>query len=108
MNKVVSNRQEQNVAKALGGRKTANSGATSFSKGDVNVGNCIIECKTKTTEVKTFAVQKSWIDDLEEEKIGMGRALSAVAISFDTGHTSYYIINEAAMKLLLEVVNGAE
>ena len=43
MNKVVSNRQESNVAKALGGRRTAASGATPFSKGDVIVGNCIIE-----------------------------------------------------------------
>lgn len=106
LNKVVSNKQESNVAKALGGRKTAASGATPFSKGDVIVGNCIIECKTKTKEVKSFAVHKSWIKELNEEKIGMGKSLSALAISFDAGSTSYYVIDENAMKLLLEVVNG--
>lgn len=106
MNKVVSNRHEANVAKALGGRKTVASGSTPFIKGDVIVGNCIIECKTKTKEVNSFTVHKSWLKELNEEKIGMGKSLSALAISFDAGATSYYIIDETAMKLLLEVVNG--
>ena len=106
MNKVYSNKQETNVAKALGGRRTAASGATPFSKGDVIVGNCIIECKTKTKEVNSFTVHKSWLEELNEEKIGMGKSLSALAISFDAGNTSYYVIDENAMKLLLEIVNG--
>lgn len=104
-NKEVSNRQEKNVAKVLGGHKTANSGATAFSKGDVIVKNCIIECKTKTKEVDSFTVQKAWIKELNEEKISMGKALSALAISFDCGKSSYYVIDEKAMKLLLSVVN---
>ena len=83
MNKVVSNRQESNVAKALGGRRTAASGATPFSKGDVIVGNCIIECKTKAKEVNSFTVHKSWIDELNEEKLGM--ASPSALISFDAG-----------------------
>ena len=106
MNKVVSDRQEKNVAKALGGRQTIASGATPFVKGDVLAGNCIIECKTKTKEVKSFAIQKSWLDELREERIGMGKSLSALAISFDMGESSFYVIDENAMKLLLEVVNG--
>lgn len=105
-NKIVSNYQETRVAKALKGYKTANSGATPFSKGDVIVGNCIIECKTKTKDVDRFSIYKSWIDELEEEKIGMRKSLSALAISFDKGENSYYVINEVAMKLLLEVLNG--
>ena len=71
-NKEVSNRQETNVAKVLGGYRTANSGATAFSKGDVIVKNCIIECKTKTREVGSFTIQKAWIKELNEEKIAMG------------------------------------
>ena len=51
-------------------------------------------------------MHKSWIEELNEEKIGMGKSLSALAISFDAGNTSYYVIDENAMKLLLEVVNG--
>ena len=32
-----SNRQERKVAKAVGGRKTANSGATDFNKGALGI-----------------------------------------------------------------------
>lgn len=104
-NKEVSNRQETNVAKVLGGYRTANSGATAFSKGDVIVKNCIIECKTRTREVGSFTIHKAWIKELNEEKIAMGKSLSALAISFDCGKSSYYVIDERAMKLLLSVVN---
>ncbi len=106
MNKIVSKRQEDNVAKSLGGRRTANSGATSFSKGDVIIGDVIIECKTRTRDVNSFAIHESWIKEINEEKIGMGKSLAALAISFDQGHNSYYVIDERAMQLLLEVING--
>lgn len=97
----VSDRHEKAVAKALGGTQTSNSGATPFTKGDVIVGEMLLECKTKMREAQSFAVQKSWLDDLEEERRGMGKFASAVAISFDSGKNSYYIINEALMKTLL-------
>lgn len=97
--------QETNVAKALGGHRTANSGATTFSKGDVIVGNCIVECKTKMTECKSITVQKDWIDTVEEERIEMGKMASCVAISFDVGKHNYYIISERHMKMLLELIN---
>lgn len=97
--------QETNVAKALGGHRTANSGATTFSKGDVIVGDCIVECKTKMTETNSFSVQKEWLDKLEKERQEMGKSAASLAISFDVGKHSYYIINEKLMKMLLEVVN---
>ena len=41
-----SNLQERKVAKAIGGKQTANSGATAFYKGDVSTDQWLIECKT--------------------------------------------------------------
>lgn len=77
-------------------------------KGDVIIGDCIIECKTKEKTVKSFSVSQSWITELNEEKIGMGKSLAAVAISFNSGKDSYYIIDEKAMKLLVEMINKGE
>lgn len=93
---------ETNVAKALGGVRTANSGATPFSKGDVVMSDIIVECKTKMTEVGAFSIQKDWLDTLEEERRGMGKDLCALAFSFNSGKDSYYVIDQKTMKMLLE------
>nr|DAH56623.1 MAG TPA: hypothetical protein [Caudoviricetes sp.] len=100
--------QETAVAKALGGHRTANSGATAFSKGDVIVGNLIIECKTKMTECNSFSVSKSWLDTLDRERIEMRKPAAALAISFDAGKSSYYVIDERLMKRLVQLVNGED
>ena len=51
-----SSKQEKAVAKAVGGKQVANSGATAFNKGDVSIGQiCLIECKTCTKAQKSFA-----------------------------------------------------
>ena len=42
-NRFYSNQQEKKVAKALNGKQTANSGATKFVKGDINVNNFLLE-----------------------------------------------------------------
>ena len=42
-----SNKHEKSVAKAVGGKKTANSGATQFQKGDVYTDSWLLECKVK-------------------------------------------------------------
>lgn len=98
----VSNFHEKNVARALGGVKTSNSGATAFTKGDVLVGDCIIECKTKMSECGSFSISKNWLTDLELERQGMGKSIAALAFSYNCGKTSYYVINERVMMRLLE------
>lgn len=103
-----SNIQENNVAKLLGGRRTANSGATTFSKGDVIAGSVLIECKTKMTECGSFSVSKNWLKTVERERLEMGKKASAVAISFDAGKTSFFIIGPALMKRLVELLNSEE
>ena len=53
-----SSKQEKAVAKAVGGKKTANSGATPFQKGDVRTDNWLIECKTKTSPSESMSIKR--------------------------------------------------
>ena len=99
----VSAIQEKNVAKYLEGARTANSGATAFSKGDVIAGDCIVECKTKMSSAGSFTISHEWLTKLEQERISMGKMLAALAISFDAGRTSYFIIDQKTMRLFLEL-----
>lgn len=94
-----SNRQEKHVAKALGGKKVANSGATPFNKGDVTTGQWLIECKTCTREQKTFTLRKEWIDKNRQEAFAMRKPYTAIAIDFGDGE-QHYLINEALFKQL--------
>lgn len=97
---------EKTVAKALGGRRVANSGATAFSKGDVRVGEVLIECKTKMKETGKFSISKEWLDDIQKERKQMQMVAGFLAISFNCGKDSYYVIDEKAMKTLLDTING--
>ena len=58
-----SSKQEKTVAKAIGGRQTANSGATPWQKGDVTTKGAngfLIECKTKTSASESISIKKEW------------------------------------------------
>ncbi len=104
----VSSVQEKNVARLLGGRRTANSGATLFSKADVIVDDCIVECKTKMQECSSFSVSLEWLKKLEHERQDMGAMLAALAISFDSGKSSFYIIDAQTMKYFLDLHHDAK
>lgn len=98
-----SSKQEKKVAKAVGGKRTANSGATMFSKGDVRCKNWLIECKTKTKPSESITIHKEWLTKNEEEAFSMGLQHSALAFSFGetTSDTNYYIISEDEFLALL-------
>lgn len=98
-----SNKQEKNIAKALDGKQTANSGATRFSKGDVRTTMFLIEAKTCTEERKSFAVKKEWLKKNEEEAFSMNKPYSALAIDFGSSE-NYYIINERLFKKLVNLL----
>jgi len=97
---------EKAVAKALGGRRTANSGATPFKKGDVIVGEVLIECKTKAKETNKFSISKEWLDTIQMERKQMQLVAGFLAISFNCGKDSYYVIDEKSMQVLLDTING--
>lgn len=102
-----SNKQEKRVAKAIGGRKVANSGATMFSKGDCVNDNWLIECKTKMTESNSMSIKKEWLEKNEEEAFAMGRQHSALC--FNMGNSDdYYIISEKEFKRFLKLEKECE
>lgn len=97
-----SDRQEKLIAKALNGKQTSNSGATSFQKGDVIIPELmLVECKTVTKEQTSFTIKRDWIDKNKEEMFAMGLDYSALAFDFGDGK-QHYIIDE---KLFTKLIN---
>lgn len=100
-----SKKQEKRVAKAVGGSRTPNSGATPFYKGDVVKEDWLIECKTSTSPKQSFSIKKEWLDKLREEAIGAGKQHRALA--FDFGDTdTFYILPEREFKAFLELLES--
>lgn len=89
-----SSRQEKAVAKKVGGKQVANSGATAFSKGDVRTDEWLIECKTATTEKSSFSIKRDWLSKNREEAFAMGKSYNALCFDYGNGTNRYYIIDE--------------
>lgn len=98
-----SSKQEKRVAKDVGGKISSNSGATRFYKGDINLENMLIECKTKTSPSKSVSIKKEWLDKLKEERFAMGKSYSSLAFDFGDGE-DYFIIDKKLMQLLVEAI----
>lgn len=99
-----SARQEEAVAKAVGGRRTPNSGATDFGgKSDVDIANLFnIECKTKTNNSESISIKKEWLLKNRREATFDGNPYSAIAFNFGPDSNNYYIIEEY---LFLELID---
>lgn len=102
-----SDRQELSVARAIGGNRTPMSGAAKFSKGDVVTKSWLIECKTQTTEKKSFSIKKDWLEKATEEAFSTGKSHAAIAFNFggDNQSDNLYIISERDFKTLLGVTD---
>lgn len=98
-----STQQEKKVAKTVKGKRTANSGATKFSKGDIVTDNFLIECKTCTEPRKSFTLKQEWFDKNKEEAFAMHKDYSAVVFDFGDGE-EYYVIDEFLFKILLNAL----
>ena len=103
-----SKKQEDKVAKSLGGRRNLNSGATMFDKGDVSLDNWLLECKTKTTPSGSISIKKEWIQKNKEESLFMGKDYEAIVFSFGPGQENYYVIDENLFKILVEYLENEE
>ena len=99
-----SNKQEKQVAKHVGGRQVSNSGATAFNKGDVTTDKFLIECKTKTTESKSFSIKKEWLEKNKEEAFSMGKMRSALAFNFGPDEPNYYVIDSITFRELIRLL----
>lgn len=106
-----SNKQEKAVARAIGGRQTANSGATAYDKGDVTVGDRLgwmIECKTCVKDQKSFTMQKEWFDKNLDESMYMKKDHSAVVFNFGPNSKNYYVVDETTFNVMKDLLERFE
>ncbi len=103
-----SNKQEKAVAKRTGGKQTANSGATAFSKGDVVAGNWLIECKTSTTVKASFSVKQEWLDKNQEEAFATSKRYNALCFDFGPDTPRYYAVDEKTFISALHALEKGE
>lgn len=87
-----SSLQEHQIAKELGGKCCANSGAAFWAQGDVRLDNCLLECKTCVEKKKSFSIKEDWLKKIKEEANFEQKDYYAVAFNFGPKEENYYII----------------
>lgn len=75
----IGNVAERNLAKRLKGRPTVSSGAKEHDKGDVDLGNYLLECKA--TEAASISIKLDWLAKISRESLCVNK-LPALAIQF--------------------------
>lgn len=103
-----SKKQEDAIAKKLGGARVKNSGATAWAKGDVNLDKWLLEAKTKMTPSASISIQKEWLEKNNKEALFMGKPYSALAFNFGPDEPNYYIIDEALFETLIATLENEE
>lgn len=101
-----SNRQEKAVARKLGGRQVANSGAPALVAGDVCTDEWLVECKTATSEKSSFSIKRSWLEKNREEAFAMGKPYNALCFDYGNGSNRYYIIDEKTFIKMKEAMES--
>lgn len=101
-----SSKQEKSVAKAVGGKTTANSGATPWQKGDITSDKVLYECKTCTKDQASFSIKKEWIEKNKQEMVFMDKDYSVIVFNFGPGQENYYIIDELTFQELIEYIES--
>ena len=103
-----SNRQEKAVAKAVGGKKVANSGATAFNKGDVVTDDgWLIECKTTTKDaLASFSIKREWLIKNREEAFAMNKSYNALCFDYGNGSQRYYVVDEKTFLKMKEAMEN--
>lgn len=88
-----SRKQEERLAKLIGGKVVPNSGATSFKKGDISNEYLLLEAKTLVEPKKSRSIKKEWLTGLKKEAFEEKKPLSALAFDFGDGE-DYFILNK--------------
>lgn len=98
-----SSKQEKKISQKLGAKRTANSGATKFDKGDLSIGQeWLIEAKTCMEPKNSFSIKKEWLKKMKEEQYACNKLHSALCFDFGDEKERYYIINEDTFINLIE------
>lgn len=103
-----SKKQEDTIAKQLGGRRVANSGATMFQKGDIITDNFLLEAKTKTTSSKSISIKKDWLIKNKREALSMSKPYNALVFNFGPDDDNYYIIDEPLFQDLIDYIEKSK
>jgi len=101
----VSKNQEKKIVKAIGGKRTPNSGATAFIKGDILDENFLIEAKTCMEPKGSFSIKKEWLKKMKEEQFAMSKPYSALCFDFGDEKDRFYIIDEMLFNYIKEVIS---
>ena len=106
-----SKKQEDGVAKLIGGKTTPNSGATPWAKGDIQTSGSnsfLIECKTKTSPSQSITIKKEWFEKNRDEMIFNNKEHQAIVFSFGPGEENHYIIDEYLFLELLDYLENRQ
>lgn len=100
-----SSKQEQQIAKMVGGWTQSNSGGTRFGGGDVHTATMLIEAKTPTTDKSSFSVKKEWLEKAKEQAFEQNKTSYALAFRFGPDEPDFFVIDA---KLFKELINHLE
>ncbi len=99
-----SDRQEEYIAKFIGGRTQPSSGSGKFKKSDVICDSVLIECKTAMEEKKTFSIKQEWLEKVKVQSVMNHRPLWSVAFNFGARENkNYFVIDENTFLLFKEM-----
>ena len=101
-----SKKQEDAVAKKLGGARVKNSGATKFAPGDVLTEQFLLECKTKMSDSESITIHKSWLEKIKKEALFVGKPYQALLFNFGPNQPNYAIIEETLFQELIDFLNN--
>ena len=104
----LSNAQEKEVAKIIGGRVQPNSGAGDFKKGDVKHKYAMVECKTSATTKKSYSVKWDDLMKLKKTRIEMGLPYAALAFNFGPNTENFYVVSEREFNAFLDMIEREE
>lgn len=106
--KTQSQKQEQQIAKMVGGRIQANSGGTRFGGGDVHTKNLFIEAKTPLSDKASFSIKKEWLDKAQEQAFQQGKDYYALAFRFGPDEPDFFVIDRRLFRQLVKYLEGEE
>lgn len=102
-----STRHEESICKALGGKRTPNSGAGNFKKGDlvVNDADMLVEAKCCMSSKTSFSVKREWIEKNKKEAFLTRHSNNCLCFNFEPDGENYYVIDEKLMKYLVKCLS---
>lgn len=104
--KTPSQKQEEQIAKMLGGTVQANSGGTRFGGGDVHTKSCFIEAKTPLSDKTSFSIKKEWLTKAKEQAFEQRKDNYALAFRFGPDDQDFFVVDARLFKQIINYLEG--